>query len=71
MDSIVEGHFGRAPFFVILKISDQNSEIENFYYNEYLSEKKHVGVKVIKAVIRYKLDILFTSQIGEISFYML
>lgn len=71
MDSTVEGHFGRAPYFVILKINDQNSEIEDFYYNEYLNEKKHVGVKVIKAVIRYKLDILFTSQIGEISFYML
>jgi len=92
LDSIVEGHFGRAPYFVILKINGKNKEIEDFYYNEYLkilkingknkeiedfyyneylNEKKHVGVKVIKAVIRYKLDILFTSQIGEISFYML
>jgi len=26
---------------------------------------------VIKAVIRYKLDLLFTSRIGELSFYML
>lgn len=71
MDSIVEGHFGRAPYFVILKINGKNIEIEDFYYNEYLNEKKHIGVKVIKTVIRYKLDILFTSQIGEISFYML
>ncbi len=71
MNSIVEGHFGRAPYFVILKINGKNIEIEDFYYNEYLNEKKHIGVKVIKAVIRYKLDILFTSQIGEISFYML
>ena len=71
MDSIVEGYFGRAPYFVILKINGKNIEIEDFYYNEFLSEKKHVGIKVIKAVIRYKLDVLFTSQIGEISFYML
>jgi len=71
MDSKVHGHFGRAPYFVILKIADENVEIEDFYYNEYLGEKKHVGVKVIKAVIKHKLDLLFTSQIGEISFHML
>jgi len=71
MDSKVHGHFGRAPYFVILKIADENVEIEDFYYNKFLGEKKHVGVKVIKAVIWHKLDLLFTSQIGEISFHML
>ena len=71
LDSIIHGHFGRAPYFVILKISDENVGIEDFYYNEFLGEKKHVGVKVIKAVIKHKLDLLFTSQIGEISFHML
>ena len=69
--SVVHGHFGRAPYFVILKFDDNNMEIEDFYYNEFLEEKKHIGIKVIKAVIRYKLDLLFTTQIGEISFYML
>ena len=71
MDSKVHGHFGRAPYFVILKIADENIEIEDFYYNEFLGDKKHVGVKVIKAVIKHKLDLLFTSRIGEISFHML
>jgi len=71
MDSKVYRHFGRAPYFVIIKISDGDVEIEDFYYNEFLGEKKHIGVKVIKAVIRHKLDLLFTSQIGEISFHML
>jgi len=71
LDSIIHGHFGRAPYFVILKIADENVVIEDFYYNEFLGEKKHVGVKVIKAVIWHKLDLLFTSRIGEISFHML
>ena len=71
MDSRVHGHFGRAPYFVILKFGNSDAEIEDFYYNEFLGEKRHIGIKVIKAVIKYKLDILFTSQIGEISFYML
>ncbi|MBA7613722.1 hypothetical protein ES703_20978 [subsurface metagenome] len=71
LDSEVYGHFGRAPYYIILKISEDNIAIEDFYYNVFLTEKKHIGIKVIKAVIKYKLDLLFTAQIGEISFYML
>ena len=73
LDSKVHGHFGRAPYFVVLRLSDNsnNVEIEDFYINEFLGEKKHIGIKVIKAIIKYKIDLLFTSRIGEISFYML
>jgi cation diffusion facilitator family transporter len=74
LDSKIHGHFGRAPYFVILRLDDKGgTEIEDFYYNEFLGEKDHihVGVKVIKAVIKHNLDIVFTTQIGEISFYML
>jgi cation diffusion facilitator family transporter len=71
LDSIVHGHFGRAPYFIIVRLGTDNTEIEDFYYNEFLHEKKHAGIKVIKAVIKYKIDVLFTSRIGEISFYML
>ena len=71
LDSKVHGHFGRAPYYLILKLKDSDVEIEDFYYNEFLDEKKHIGIKVIKAVIKYKLDLLFTSRIGELSFYML
>jgi len=71
LDSKVHGHFGRAPYYIIVRLDDTKAEIADFYYNEFLDEKKHIGIKVIKAVITYKLDLLFTSQIGEISFYML
>ena len=71
LDSRVHGHFGRAPYYIILRISDKDVEIEDFYYNEFLNETKHIGIKVIKAVIKYKLDSLFTPQVGELSFYML
>jgi cation diffusion facilitator family transporter len=71
LDSIVHGHFGRAPYFIILRLGNDNNEIEDFYYNEFIHEKKHAGIKVIKAVIKYKIDVLFTSRVGEISFYML
>ena len=74
LDSTIHGHFGRAPYFVILKLDDKGgAEIEDFYYNEFLGKKNsiHIGVKVIKAVIKHNLDIVFTPKIGEIAFHML
>ena len=71
LSSKVHGHFGRAPYYIVLTSTNNGIEIEDFYYNEFLNKKKHIGIKVIKAVIKYKLDLLFTSRIGELSFYML
>ena len=71
LESKVSGHFGRAPYFVILKIKNKKKEIEDFYLNEFLHKTKHIGLNVVKVVINYGLDMLFTTQIGEISFYML
>lgn len=73
LNSRVFGHFGRAPYFIILKLDNDDLEIEDFYYNEFIKEKDrmHVGIKVINAVIKHNLDIVFTPRIGEIAFYML
>jgi len=71
LHSRVHGQFGRSPYFIIMKLHGEHTEIEDFYMNEFLTEKRHIGIKVIKAVINHKLDILFTSRIGELSFYML
>jgi len=71
LSSKVYGHFGRAPYYIILSLCNNDIEIEDFYLNEFIGEKKHIGLKVVRAVIKYKLDLLFTSNIGEISFYML
>lgn len=74
MGSEVYGHFGRAPYFMILKFNEDGvAEIEDFYYNEFLGEKDriHIAVKVIKAIIKHDMDIVFTPKIGEIAFHML
>jgi cation diffusion facilitator family transporter len=73
LNSRVHGHFGRAPYFIILRLDGDNVEIEDFYYNEFIKEKDriHLAIEVIKAVIKHNLDIVFTSKIGEIAFYML
>jgi len=74
MDSKVYGHFGRAPYFLIMKLDKTGkTEIEDFYYNEFLGEKDriHIGVKVIRAILMHDLDIVFTPKIGEIAFHLL
>ena len=71
LQSRVHGHFGRAPYFVLLRFDDHEVQIEDFYFNEFLGETKFIGLKVIKAVIAYRIDLLLTPRIGEISFYML
>ncbi len=73
LNSKVHGHFGRAPYFIVVRTGANNPEIEDFYYNEHLKTKGsiHVGIKVIRELTRYGLTTLFTCQIGEISFHML
>jgi predicted Fe-Mo cluster-binding NifX family protein len=71
LNSRIHGHFARAPYFIVLKFSDNQVEIEDFYCNEFLGEKKHMGVKVARVIIGYKIDLMFVSNIGEISFHML
>jgi cation diffusion facilitator family transporter len=71
LDSRIHGHFGRAPYFVIVRFDGNNIEIVDFYYNEFLGEKIHIGVKIIKSLIHSGLNLLFSRAIGELSFYML
>ncbi len=71
MQSRVHAHFGRAPYFMLLRLNENEAQIEDFYFNEFLEEPKFIGLKVIKAIIAYRVDLLFTSRVGEISFYML
>lgn len=71
LQSRVHGHFGRAPYFILLRLNEHEVEIVDFYFNEFLDEPKLIGLKVIKAIVAYRIDLLFTPRIGEISFYML
>lgn len=71
MDSLISDHFGRAPYFVIVRLENGNMDIEDFYTNEFLNEKGHIGIKVVRAIVKYRLDLVFVSNIGEITYYML
>ncbi len=71
LDSVIHEHFGRAPYFALVRIDERNVELDDFYYNEFLDEKLHIGVKIIKAISAAGIDMLFTKQIGELSFSLL
>ncbi|MBD3290374.1 cation diffusion facilitator family transporter [candidate division KSB1 bacterium] len=71
MHSKIYGHFGRAPYFAILKIKPGDVQLEDFYLNEFLDRKHHIGLKVVNVIVQYDLDMLFTNRIGEISFHVL
>ncbi|MGB7294515.1 MAG: cation diffusion facilitator family transporter [Candidatus Aminicenantales bacterium] len=70
-DSKVYGHFGRAPYFVIVSVDENEAVIDDFYLNEFLDRKRHIGLNVVKVILHYDLDMLFTNRIGEIAFSML
>ena len=71
LDSVIHDHFGRAPYFAFVRFDENELSLEDFYYNEYLDEKIHVGVKIVKAIAFSEIDILFTKQIGELAFSLL
>ncbi len=71
LESVIHEHFGRAPYFAIVRIGREDATLEDFYYNEYLDEKLHIGVKITKAISGAGVDILFTKQIGELAFSLL
>jgi len=71
LDSRVNGHFARAPYFAILHLENDLIKLDDFYYNEFLGEKRHIGVKMARIITDYKIGMLFTCNIGEIAFHML
>lgn len=73
MDSKVFHHFGRSRYYAIVSIREQRNEItiEDFYLNEFLDRDKHIGLCVVKSLVDYNIDLIFTNRIGEISFYIL
>jgi cation diffusion facilitator family transporter len=71
LDSAIHEHFGKAPYFALVRLDENDLSLEDFYFNEYLDEKLHIGVKIVKALSFSEVDILFTKQIGELAFSLL
>jgi len=71
LESRLHSDFGRAPYFIIVKFSDDRIDIDSFIHNDFLDRKGHIGLNVAKSIVPHNIHLLFVSNIGEISFHML
>lgn len=71
LESRLNSNFGRSPYFMIVKFSDDRINIDSFIDNDFLDEKGHIGLNVVKSIVRHNIHLLFVPNIGEISFHML
>ncbi len=71
LDSAVIDHFGRADNFIFINID--NKEIKSFYVkkNPFKEKKVRAGLSAVNFVIKEKINLLITQQMGDISFHTL
>lgn len=71
LDALLFDEFGKAPYFMRLKIDMDHVEIESYIKNQSLNKKGNIGLNAVKSILVHPVNLLFVSQIGEISFHML
>lgn len=73
LNSKLMEHFGRANYFLFAKLDMEIKQIKDFYVkaNPYKLEKVKAGLSTAKFLLKEKVDVLLTKQIGEISFHTL
>ena len=71
LDSAVIDHFGRADNFIFVNIDSK--KIKSFYVkkNPFKEKKVRAGLSAVKFVIKEKINLLITQQMGDISFHTL
>jgi len=71
LDSAVIDHFGRADNFIFVNIDSK--KIKSFYVkkNPFKEKKVRAGLSVVNFVIKERINLLITQQMGDISFHTL
>ncbi|MBU4284362.1 MAG: cation diffusion facilitator family transporter, partial [Nanoarchaeota archaeon] len=71
LDSAVIDHFGRADNFIFIDID--NKKIKSFYVkkNPFKEKKVSAGLSAVNFVIKEKVNLLTTQEMGDISFHTL
>ncbi len=69
LDSVVVEHFGRADYFLF--VETERKSIRRFYSKPNPNKSKSVraGLSTVHFLLKEKVDILITKEIGEISFH--
>ena len=71
LESKISEHFGRAKYFIFLQLNE--NKIEDFYIKENIhsDDKVRAGLKSSNFVIKEKVDLVITNQMGPIAFHTL
>jgi cation diffusion facilitator family transporter len=73
LDSPVMNHFGRADYFIFATVNKDTGKVKSNYVKENPHKKELVraGFKVADFIVKEKIDVLITKEIGGISFHVL
>jgi cation diffusion facilitator family transporter len=73
LDSKISEHFGKANYFIFVIVNKREEKIESFYTknNPHKEKLAKAGYFAANFVVKEKIDILITKEIGGISFHTL
>jgi len=71
LDSQISPHFGRANFFILIKIDKKKIVSYEIIENKAKDLSIHAGLKAVKLLLKQKIDSLIVKNVGEISFHTL
>jgi cation diffusion facilitator family transporter len=73
LNSEVSEHFGRANYFIFITVNKKEEKIGSFYIknNPYKEKSAKAGYFAADFIVKEKIDVLITKEIGGISFHTL
>jgi cation diffusion facilitator family transporter len=73
LNSEVSEHFGRANYFIFVTVNKKEEKINSFYVkdNPYKEKSAKAGYFAANFVVKEKIDVLITKEVGGISFHTL
>jgi len=73
LNSEVSEHFGRANYFIFVTVNKKEEKIKSFYVkdNPYKEKSAKAGYFAANFVVKEKIDVLITKEVGGISFHTL
>jgi len=69
--SRISSHFGRARYHLIATVNKGVIEDVVIRENPYAQKEVRAGLAATKQILKEKIDVLITKQLGEISFHTL
>ncbi|MCG7844797.1 MAG: cation diffusion facilitator family transporter [Methanomassiliicoccales archaeon] len=73
MGSTPSSKFGRAPYFALVSLNSKEGKVRELTIvpNQAMDREHRAGLHAVNALVEEKIDVLITSEIGEIAFHAL